>query len=216
MTKINKIINILSTPKILCFFIIIQPLIDVLPFYEDNKYQIFGFAIPTIVRCIFVGIFSLLLIKKISKRSFKYICIYAVLIIIYTIIHHIIVSNPSMVIANNYKYSAIQEIFYIIQMIFPLVIIIYTYYSDIKYEEFINTILLSSIIISAIIITGNMLCISYQSYGVGHTSINWFHWFFVNLNNYEFEELTSKGWFYMANEVSSIMVLLFPFNIRGN
>lgn len=195
---------------LLCFFILIQPLIDILPLYEESQYQLFGFTIPTLTRCIFIGIFTIFILKKI--KNFKYYIIYIILIIFYTVIHHLVVSN-AMVLPDNYVYSVSQELFYIIRMLLPLIIIVFMRYNKVDYKKFMNTIVLSSLIISVIIIVGNTLCISYSSYGSGHTNVNWLHWLGSNLGDYTFEEMTSKGWFYMANQVSGIMILLLPFNM---
>ena len=197
---------------LLCFFIIIQPFIDILPLYERNKYQLLGFTIPTIVRCLFILLFLVFMIKKIKKENIKYAIIYLSLLMVYVIIHHFVISGE-MLLPDNYVYSFTQELFYIIRMLFPLVIIVFTKDNEITYDDFIETILLSLIIISFIIIVGNTLCLSYRSYGTGYTAISWIHWFTSNLSNYTYDELTSKGWFYMANQVSGIMVMLLPFSI---
>lgn len=214
----NKIKNLINDNKnilgILCLFIIIQPFIDILPLFEDERYQIFGFTIPTLVRCLFIGIITLQSIGKIEKKRYKYLAIYFCLLTVYFIIHnHVAGYNSSLVLPDNYVYSISSELFYIIRMLLPISIIYFTSKSGISYKKFINTLLISSAIIGTIIFIGNTFCISYVSYGTGYTKANWLHWFIGDIFKYNFDELTSKGWFYMANQVSGIMILLLPFNL---
>lgn len=213
-----KIKNFVNDNKniliILCLFIIIQPFLDILPLFENEKYQIFGFTIPTLVRCLFIGIITLLSIKKVEKKRYKYIAIYFCLLTLYFILHNYITGyNSDLKIPDNYRYSITSELFYVIRMLLPISIIYFTSKLDISYKKFINTLLISSAIIGTIIFIGNTFCISYVSYGIGFTKANWLNWFADTIYDYSFEELTSKGWFYMANQVSGIMVLLLPFNL---
>lgn len=209
-TLIKENNNILG---LLCLFIIIQPFLDILPLFENENLFIFGFTIPTIVRCIFIGLLALISLKYIDKKNYKYLIIYFILLVIYTLFHHNIASNNSMIIPENYSYSLLSELFYIIRMLLPLAIIQFTRNSNITEEKFLKVITISSAIIGTIIFIGNTFCISYISYGEGTTIINWIQWFFTDLTQYEFTELTSKGWFYMANQVSGLTMLLLPFTL---
>lgn len=213
----NKIKNIINDNKnllgILCLFITIQPIIDMAPLFDNPKYQILGFTIPTLVRCGFIGILALISLKYVNKKNYKFLFIYFITLIIYTLFHHQIVSSPSMNVPDNYIYSVTQELFYIIRMILPISIIYFTSVSDISYQKFIKPIILSSAIIGTVIFIGNTFCISYVSYGNEHTTVNWIHWFIGGISKYTFEELSSKGWFYMANQVSGLAMFLLPFNL---
>jgi len=213
----NKILNLKKNKNyilgLLCFFIILQPFLDMLPLYENEKLTILGFTIPTLIRCIFIGIIGIISLKHINKKQYKYIITYFIILLIYTLIHHKITSDNNLIIPSNYTYSITQEIFYIIRMLLPLVIINFTKNSNINEDTFLKVITISSAIIGTIIFIGNTFCISYVSYGTGNTIINWIQWFVTNLKQFEFEELTSKGWFYMANQVSGITILLLPFTL---
>lgn len=213
MKRIKKIIsennNLLG---ILCLFIIIQPFLDILPLFENSNLFIFGFTIPTLIRCLFISILGLISIKTIDKKNYKFIILYFIILLIYTIIHNNITSDISLNIPSNYTYSFVSELFYIIRMLLPLAIIQFTKSTNINEEKFLKVITISSAIIGTIIFIGNTFCISYVSYGKGNTVINWIGWFTKDLSQYEFEELTSKGWFYMANQLSGLMMLLLPFN----
>lgn len=214
---INNIKSIITRNKnmlgILCLFVIVQPFLDILPLFENENLSLFGFTIPTLVRCLFIGLLGLILLKHLEKKNFKFLIGYFILILIYTLFHHRIASDNSLLIPNNYMYSLSSELFYIIRMLLPLAIIQFVKCSKIDEDRFLKTIVIASFLIGLIIFIGNTLCISYVSYGEGFTKINWIGWFLGKTNNYKFELLTSKGWFYMANQVSGIMVLLFPFCI---
>lgn len=198
---------------VLCLFVIVQPFLDILPLFENENFFIFGFTIPTIVRCIFIGTLGIISLRYIDKKNYKFLIIYFILLVIYTLFHHNIASDSSMIIPGNYTYSLVSEVFYIIRMLLPLAIIQFTRNSNISEERFLRVIIISSAIIGTIIFIGNTFCISYISYGKGTTVINWLQWFFNDFTQYEFTELTSKGWFYMANQVSGVTILLLPFCI---
>lgn len=214
---INKIKTIIkdncNLVGILCLFIIIQPFLDILPLFENENLFVFGFTIPTIVRCIFISFLGIISLKYIDKKNYKFLIIYFTLLIIYTLIHHSVASDSSMLIPDNYTYSLVVELFYIVRMLLPLAIIWFTKNSKISQEKFLKVITISAAIIGTVIFIGNTFCISYVSYGEGITSINWIKWFTNDLTKYNFEELTSKGWFYMANQVSGLSILLLPFCI---
>lgn len=196
---------------LLCLFIIIQPFFDTVQFFENENLTIFGFTIPTIIRCIFMFILGILSIKYIDKKHYKYILIYLGVVFVYAIFHHIVCSSNNVIMPESYTYSITSELFYIIRMILPLAIIIFTKSSNITKEKFLKVLTISGALIGTIIFVGNTFCISYISYGKGITAINWIQWFFSDLSEYDFGSLTSKGWFFMANQVSGVMVLLFPF-----
>ena len=199
--------------ELLCLFIIVQPFLDALPLFENSNLSLFGFTIPTIIRCGFIGILGLISFKYIKKKNYKFLLIYSILLIIYFLIHHFVTSDSSMIIPSNFTYSLVTELFYIIRMLLPLAIIQFTKNSKITEDKFLKVITISAAIIGTIIFIGNTLCISYVSYGEGRTVINWLSWFTDDLSKYEFMELTSKGWFYMANQVSGLTMLLLPFCI---
>lgn len=205
--------NNLNVLGLLCLFIIIEPFLDIRPLFTNENLQIFGFTIPTIVRCVFIGLIGLSALKKIENRKDYYtIAAYLAIVIIYTLIHHTVVRSD-IVMPPSYTYSLFSELFYIIRMLLPIGIIYFTRYSKIDYNKFIKTILISSLLISLIIFIGNTFCISYTSYETteNRTLVSWLSWFTGNITNYEFNQMTSKGWFYMANQVSGLMVFLFPF-----
>ncbi len=201
---------------ILCLFIIIQPFLDIIVFFTNPSLELFGFTIPTLIRCIFIAILALISLKHLNKeRDYLFLSIYFMLLFIYTLIHHFIASSSEVIVPNSFSYSLFSELFYIIRMILPLAIIYFTRFSKITYEKFINSILISSLIIGLVIVISNTFCVSLTSYATAsnHTVINWIVWFMDYAKEFKFYEMTSKGWFYMANQVGGLMMLLLPFCI---
>lgn len=208
--------NILKDNKklvfLLCFFMTIQPLLDINVLFEDSRYMLFGITIPTIVRTAFIGIIGLYIIhKNRGAKENKYILLYLLLVCIYSLIHHF-VDIGEMEVLDSFKYSLMTELFYMIRMILPMIIIYITKHVKVDYQKYINVILISSIIIGSVIVIGNLLLISYTSYGTDdiYTKASFISWIFSDVSKYTFEELTSKGWFYMANQVAGLTLLLLP------
>lgn len=216
----QSILNLYKENKnvigILCLFIIIQPFLDISVFFTNQNFEFLGFTIPTLIRCCFIAILALISLKHLNKgRDYLFLLIYFILLFIYTLLHHFVASGSDVVAPSSFSYSLFSELFYIIRMIMPLAIIYFTRYSKVTYEKFIGTILISSLIIGTIIVVGNTLCISLTSYATStnHTAINWIIWFMDYSKEFDFYEMTSKGWFYMANQVGGLMMLLLPFCI---
>lgn len=211
-------LNKIKTEKViillLLLFIVIQPFLDIYIFFTNPNLEFFSLTIPTIIRCLFLSIMLLLTIMnyKFSKKNLI-LYMYMMLIIIYSIIHHIVVSK-NLMISDNFSYSLFQELFYVFRMLFPYVIIFITKNSKIKKQQCVDILIYTSIIISSVIIISNSLKLSLTSYnGNDLIGLSWFEWSKDAFAKYSFESLASKGWFFMANQVSGLMLLLLPFNI---
>ena len=123
----NKIIIIL-----LMLFIILQPFLDMKILFEDKNLMIKGITIPTIIRTLFISIIGcILFIRSNNKKEKIGIIIYFLVVVIYTIIHHL-VCKRSIDIPANFTYSFITESFYIIRMLLPLALIYITKHSKIS------------------------------------------------------------------------------------
>jgi len=212
------IINLYKDDKklviFLSLFMILQPFLDARVFFENENLQIFGFTIPTIVRCVGIFVLCILSLRHVKKdKDHLFYCFYFFLLGVYIVIHHFVGKN-SLNIPPSYTYSLFTEIFYFIRMIFPFVIMYCAKYSKLSYQGFIKIIIYSSTIFGAIIVISNILHISLPSYVIeyDHNIFNIFEWFTVGTDAHYFEVYTSKGWFFMANQIGGIMVLLLPLN----
>ena len=195
--------------KILLIFLCIQPILDCYILYTDEVINFFHFSPTTILRMLIIAfLFCSLFFNKENKKNRKIIYIYGGLIIIYTILHHLITSGVDNSGYPTFSYSIITELFYIIRMLLPIVIIYLTYLLKPTKDEFIKLFLMVGLITSGIIVCSNILEISLASYGGGTIKGNIFDWFFSN--KYGSQDLASKGWFNSANQISGLMFILLP------
>ena len=210
LIKDNKIIVILIS-----IFMIVQPFLDINFLFEYESLMIKGITIPTIVRTFFIGIIGLIIfIRSKNKKEKIGILIYFAIVLIYSIAHHLVVKE-SLDIPNTFKYSMISEAFYIIRMMLPLTVIYITKHSKMDKDNFINVLLYTSIIIGLVIVISNTFLLLYTSYSpeTAHVKASWITWIFGDISKYKYEELTSKGWFYLANQVAGLTILLLPYCI---
>jgi len=203
----------INLDKLLMIFILIQPILDFYLLFDEQIINIFKFSPTTIIRILFIIFFTIYLLFKI-KYNKKYLLLLAYLIFvgIYLIFYINNSLNFNVGIGSNFTFSLFTEAFYFIRMFIPILLVFITYNTNIKEETFEKTIILVSLIFSLIIIITNLLKISLTSYGGDNIILgNIFDWFLNN--NYEFEDLASKGFFVSANQISSVFVMLFPINI---
>ena len=66
----------------------------------------------------------------------------------------------------------------------------------------------SILLISGSIVITNFLGIAYNSYGYEQIADNFFSWF--SNHNYLFNQLASKGFFELANQIVAILILYLP------
>lgn len=203
----------LNLEKCLMFFILIQPVLDFYILYSEKITSLFKFSPTTIIRIAFVLIFTIYLIFKIKySKKFLWLFGYLVLIGIYLVLHVMNTLNFNISIGNNFSFSYMTELFYFIRMFIPILLMYITYNANVKEENFRKTLVFVSLIFSLEIIITNILKVSLTSYGGNNIILgNIFDWFFNN--NYKFEELASKGFFFMANQISSVLIMLLPINI---
>lgn len=200
---------------LLMTFVILQPFLDYRGLFVNEKLQIVGFTLPTLVR--FAGIFVMTLLSIqcgfTKKVIFPYVA-YAVIVMIYFIVHHIVVSKD-MAMPSSYEYSFMSEFLYIARMVLPFLVLYLTLVVKITYKKFIFCIQIVSLIIGVVIVISNLMHVSLTSYYTAgkYNVLNFIEWFTCDIGQYTFEELTSKGWFFMANQIGALMLLLLPINL---
>ncbi len=203
----------INTEKLLMIFMIIQPFLDFYLLYSEKITNIFRFSPTTIIRMCFIVFFLIYLLFKIKyNKKYVFIILYFLLIGIYLIAHVFNVLNFSNSIASTFEFSYITEAFYYIRLFIPILLVFITYKTDIKEDTFKKTITAISLIFSLEIIITNVFKISLTSYGGDNIiSGNILDWF-IN-KKYTFEQLASRGYFYMANQISAVLMMLLPINI---
>lgn len=204
-----KKINII----ILITLIVLQPILDTYYLYSDKVVNLIGFSPATIIRIILVGISFLLTFFTINqKKKWYYIFTYGGIIGIYVIAHHFHCDEFTNLVPSNVKYSLFSDIFYIIQLILPALVIFTTYYSGIKEKTFERVIFLLIIITSGSIVVSNILQISLGSYNNEVIKGSMIDWLFKGYGEYSYYDYASKGFFYFANRVSTALLMLLPIN----
>ena len=120
----RKIIRVL-----LIAFMILQPIFDIFYLYNDNVISMFKFSPATIVRMIvmivlFLG--ALVVWKVDKKKKIKWLIAISILYGLYVVGHHFHVSSFNVSYGNLDNYSTIKELFYMIRMIMPFLMVFVT------------------------------------------------------------------------------------------
>ena len=191
-----KIINF-----ILIAFLLIEPVFDLKIFYN---------SISTLIRVIVFGILFLFYFFIIDKNKKKYLLlIYPFLLIIYIFFHHINAMHFNSLVPGNFNYSLQKEILYFVKMTVPFILIYILYVSQIDKNKIINVIKYIVLIMGLIIIISNIFGFSYSSYNDLPIKANFFKWFNHD-NNYTYQDLSSKGLFEFANQISAVLLMFMP------
>lgn len=204
--KFNKI----KLYLLMCF-ILVQPILDIYYLYTDKVIRIFGFSPATIIRV--GGTFLLLILTFINlryERRWKFIGIYLLMIVCYSIAHLLNANNFNSLVPGNFNYSIKNECAYLIRMIIPISIIFITYKSNIKKEYFEITTKWTLFLISGMIFITNLFKISLGSYNNKVIRDNIFGWFTGAYDKYNYSFLASKGYFNFANQIAALLVFLLP------
>lgn len=210
-TKIKNIFLILFMS-----FMIMQPILDIYYLYTDSVIEIFKFSPSTIIRmvimlCLFLT--SFFWFK--DKRKYIYIIIFGIVFMLYSIFHNYNSLN-FVPMYGNYTYSTLKELFYLIRMLMPLLLIFITYEKKISFKQLSIIITSVAIIFSIIMIITNIFEVAITSYNFGNKIIkaNIFKWFIPGIyEKYGYEYIASKGIFHMANQISATFLCLLSINI---
>ncbi|MDY5443889.1 MAG: O-antigen ligase family protein [Lactobacillus amylovorus] len=201
-----------KTRTVLFWFILIQPFLDLYWFYNGKLADVLPFTLPTIIRILAVFvIFCMFFSQKQNWQKLgqeKWLIVYLALLIVYSILHLIYVRHFNSVNPNDYNYSTVSEIFYLIRMVLPLLVIFFTKELEFTREQFRHVIEEISGLFSFTIVISNLFVISLRSYETGFISANIFEWF-VN-PNIGYSHMASKGFFNFANMVSAVLFMLVP------
>lgn len=194
--------------KILVILIIIQPFLNLYVVVNNSALEIAGFHISTLIRYGLLGILGLYIIFKNKVNNHKKILIsYGLLVLIYTVFHHINSFNFKTLLPNGISYSFIEEVLYIIRYLVPLFLTYYICSEEIKRSTFEKTLLTYSIIISSIVIVSDLLYISYSSYYDIKITQNIIDWFTTDVS---FATASSRGLFH-ATIVMTPLMLITPY-----
>lgn len=205
--KINKLI--------LASLILIQPIIDIIRNNIVNDIQFLGVSLFEMINLLLIAGSCLLSLYACDnrRRMLKFILIYGLAFLSYTIFHLINISNFNLNVYENATHDYIKEIYYLVKsFITPILLIIILLYSDIKKEECIKLIETFTLIIVILIVLGNIFKFSATSYPTNdRLRYSIFDWFtFKSDSTYSYYLLTSKGIFSSANQLSAILLMISP------
>lgn len=193
----------LTIKNLLIIFLIINPIFD---------FKIFYNSISTLIRVMCIFTFFIYYFFT-SKNSKKYLLLlYPMLLAIYFVFHHINAQSFTSLVPGNFNYSIFKEALYFVKMLCPYMLIYSLYKSTININEFFKIINVLVLVISLLIITTNILRISYCNYNTGIVKANFMSWFNEN-NPYDYTDLLSKGPFEFGNQISAILLMFLPFTI---
>ncbi len=200
---------------ILFWFILIQPFLDLYWFYHGILASLLPFTLPTIIRILVVGVLICLFFSQ--KRSWqtlakqKWLIGYLLLLTIYSALHLVHVRSFTSVNPSNYGYSSAGELFYLIRMALPLIVLYFTDQLGFDKQHLRLVIEGLSGLFSGTIVLSNLFVVSLKSYETGTISANIFQWFFDH--NIGYSHMASKGFFNFTNMISAVLFMLLPLMI---
>ncbi len=213
--KLLKKLKEINLYKLVFVFLVLQPFLDILMCIYDEKISILGFSIVTLIRLIFIFlIFLVSYLKDNNKTRKRILCVYLSLVFIYSVIHifRFINFNFSLINLVFSKGILFNEIFYIVRMTIPI-LLIYSFSVE-KYDiKKLNKIFVTTtLVISGIIILSNLFKVGFLSYSednIKRVSENIFYWF-RTVQNIQGSLLMTRGFFVSANQLSVLLgILLF-------
>lgn len=208
---INKSLTNKIKYYLLILFVAIQPILDIHYLYTEEVVKAVGFSPSTIIRMIIIGVLFILTILTLrDRKSWIFMGIYFTLVGIYTIFHILNARDFYTLVPNDLGYSVIGELFYIIRMSIPMLVIFVTMTTEISKKDYEKVIKIILLLISLSIITSNIFKFSLTSYGKDIISGNIFDWFNNGYLKYNYLELASRGPFNSANQLSALLCLLLP------
>ncbi len=213
----NKLLKKETLQKLLIIFMTIQPLLDIYYLYTDKVIGIFKLSPATIIRMIFLLV--LFIIAYVNNKRYNKkqgLIVFIIIYTLYTIFHHINAISFNKELFMYPSYNFIKEIFYIIRMLMPLLMIHISKESNLSEDKVKRIVYITIILFSLTIIITNFLGISLTSYASGNKIIKatFFEWFNNDIyKKYTYELIASKGLFHMANQISATLIALLALEL---
>lgn len=213
----KKLITDKNFAKQLVIFVLLQPIIDITRTFFGNNIEILGISFQEIVNIVFCGYLCILFLWKYHREAKKIVIPmgYTIILGIYLVFHIWNILHFNKSILNNCDINMFREIYMIIRTYYiPGIVFIMMCLSPELNKKFDKTVTILSGGISSIIVITNILKVSFVSYASGLESNEFIHqnvfeWF-GNSNAEDAIYMTSKGWFYIGNQISIILFALFP------
>lgn len=209
----DKTIKILISLQFILF-----PFLDMLRTTNFKNIEFLGISLIEFVNILIIGTALILTLIKMIKRKKIYIfglVLYLIICLLYILFHYKHIITFDTTIFERASFNFITETFYICRVyILPLMLLFVLYNNrdilDKKFYLKISKIVIAIISFSIVIL--DFFKISYISYSANHdfVSHNFIDYF---LYSGDYKLLSARGWFDSANELSAILLMLFPINI---
>lgn len=190
----------------LILFLIVQPIFELKYFYN---------SFSTLIRVFFIITFFMYYFISNKNKKKYFLLFYPILLIIYFVFHHLNALNFSSLVPGNFNYSILNEILYFVKMLCPFLLIYSLLKANLSKKEIFLIIKSAVLFISLVIIISNIFLCSYGTYSDVRIKANFFEWFNTK-SSFTYKELSSKGLFESANQISAILLICLPFVIILN
>ncbi len=204
--------------KYLMFVLILQPFIDMYRTFFQDRISIAGFAIEELVNIVMIGLVACMALwQLIQAKDKKHLLIYGayfLILFVYLGLHVMNVAKFDTTIIPELavETSLLKEVYYIMRAyVMPITLMISIYTIGLDDRSFIKAIQCVSLVMSAVIVVTNITGISLVSYSTESERIlgGLFSWPSLNADS-EFELYSSRGFFYSANQISSLLFAMMP------
>ncbi len=207
------------TIELICF-IFLQVAIDIYRVFFESSIQIFGISLPELLNIGGLFFLTLIFFLKFLKKPKFYIPIatYTLLVAGYLVFHTINILKFNQNIFEGSELNWFKEIYFIIRTyLIPVYVFYYLICSSLTFPLFKKTVSALSLFISSNIVITNIFKVSFIAYAStleknSFITRNIFQWFYNPDKEFP-AYMTSKGWFYMGNQIGLILFMLFVFVI---
>lgn len=201
-------------------FLILQPFINMFRTFFEDSVQLLGISLPEFVNLALIGYLSCLFLIKYfrQKKVILPFVIYAFVTAVYIALHLWNISNFNQSILTPTDIDLFKELYYLVRTYaIPLMFFYILLNCRIQSATFFKFTEILSWIISGNIVITNLLKVSFISYAstleknqfIEKNIIEWF----TNPDTETPVLMTSKGWFYMGNQIGMVLFILFPFTV---
>lgn len=213
-TAVNNI-----NKKLLVAFFVMQPVLElILALFTDEKFQIGGISIATMIRYGMIGVIAFLaVVFNFKRKCVKLFIGLTCLCGVYIVAQYLNVRSFDVVIyENSMNKSIIQLALYISKYFIPIIVLFAVYLLKFGYNDLKWSVLPTVSFISLSMLITNIFGIDSISYSFGkvkHPIANIFSWFDKDFTYTDWRALTSRGMYPSGNELASILVLLLPITV---
>ena len=186
---------------------------------DGNIYEFLNkFNIPrtsTVFHLIIIPCVILLVFIRNEKRKKSTLVIfgsYLVALGVYFILHCINAASVrnELYLTGNFIYNHFQEFVYVYTLVIPYFLIYAFYRTNLNEKSVLNAILLSSLLISFLILLGNIFLFGESTYNPFGTKAPFYTWFMGIYNDVHPRDLASKFFFPEGNTLGIYQFVILP------